>query len=52
MKTFATIRNQFLSLIFTLYSVYVLYILIGLTAFGGLINTENITKMKELNDDT
>lgn len=52
MNTLATIRNKFFSLLFTLYSVYVLYIMIGVNYLGGLINSEKMIKMKELNPDT
>lgn len=52
MNTLTTIRNKFFSLLFTLYSVYVLYIMIGVNYLGGLINSEKMIKMKELNPDT
>jgi hypothetical protein len=52
MNTLRTIRNSFFSLIFTLYSVYILYIMIGVNCFGGLINSERINKMLELNTNT
>ena len=52
MNTLTTIRNSFFSLIFTLYSVYILYIMIGVNFLGGLINSEKIIKMLELNPNT
>ena len=45
----ATIKNKFFTIIFTLYSVFVLYIMIGVNLFGGLINQKKIEKLMELN---
>ena len=37
-KAISVIRNSFFSIIFTLYSVFHLYTMLGVYYFGGLIN--------------
>lgn len=45
------IKKKFFTIIFTLYSVFILYIMLGVNLFGGLINQKKISKMMELNPD-
>ena len=45
------IKIKFFTIIFTLYSVFILYIMLGVNLFGGLINQKKISKMMELNPD-
>ena len=45
-------RTPFTALIFTLYSLYFLYVLIGIEIYGGKINSEVFDKILTLNPDS
>lgn len=51
MKAIKVMRGPFFNLVFTLYSLYFVYTLIGMELFGGKINSETFALMFELNPD-
>lgn len=51
MKAIKVMRGPFFNLVFTLYSLYFVYTLIGMELFGGKINSESFKYMYELNPD-
>jgi len=45
-------RGPFFNLCFTLYSLYMLYVLIGMEIFGGKITSTSFENLFEANPDT
>jgi hypothetical protein len=52
MKAVKVMRGPFYKLGFTLYSLFYLYVIIGMDIFGGKINTPVFQRIFDLNPDT
>jgi len=51
-KALKVMRGPFANLVSALYSLYFLYIIIGIEIFGGKINTDVFIELLELNPDS
>lgn len=52
MRAMEVMKGPFFNLVFTLYSLYFFYSTIGMSIYGGLINSDTFKVLFELNDDT
>ena len=51
-KAIKVMQGPFFNLIFTLYSLYMFYTLVGMELFGGKINSASFERIFEANDDS
>ena len=45
-------KGPFFKMMFTMYSLFIFYTLIGIQIYGGLINSKTFKEMFDLNPDT